>query len=144
LYSYSGRGFLVWDPRMGSERPSFDPHPDLTNHEQVVSDFVADVSAQVQAAGERGCGYEASLESWYRFLIDPEPISEVSNNGQFSVRGPVNDLVLRQRADFMRPDSVLAIVMLTDENDCSINDEGNQQGWLVGRRAVMPRGSDAC
>ena len=29
------------------------------------------------AAGENGCGYEASLEAWYRFLVDPEPPSAV-------------------------------------------------------------------
>jgi hypothetical protein len=33
---------------------------------------------------------------------------------------------------------------LSDEDDCSIVTEPNQQGWLVGRRTSMPRGSDAC
>jgi hypothetical protein len=73
----------------------------------------------------------AQLESIYRFLIDPEPIDAMSNNGQVGVRGPVNQTVLAQRAAFLRPDSLLAIVMLTDENDCSIVDEENTQGWLV-------------
>jgi hypothetical protein len=142
VYSYKDRGFLAWDPR--TERPSPDPHPDLSSHEMVASDFAADLTDQVAAVGERGCGYEASLEAWYRFLVDPEPISDVTVVGSVNVRGPVNDVVLRQRADFLRPDSLLAIVMLTDENDCSINDENGAQGWLVGRRALMPRGSDAC
>jgi hypothetical protein len=108
--------------------------------------FVTDFTTHVTVTGERGCGYEASLEAWYRFLIDPEPISDVfvDMNGQFSVRGPVNTVVLDQRARFLRPDSLLAIIMLTDENDCSINDENGQQGWLVGRRTAMPRASDAC
>jgi hypothetical protein len=144
LYSYQNYGFLVWDPRTGSERPFPDPHPSYTEHEQVFADFVADLTAHVESTGETGCSYEASLESWYRFLVDPEPISEVTTDGQFSVRGPVNAVVLQQRSIFMRPNSLLGIVMFTDENDCSILDENGQQGWLVGRRAAMPRGSDAC
>jgi hypothetical protein len=27
----------------------------------------------VVGAGQIGCGYEAQLESWYRFLVDPTP-----------------------------------------------------------------------
>jgi hypothetical protein len=146
LYSYQNQGFLVWDPRTGADRPNPDPHPGLSNHEQDVGTLVMDFTTHVTASGERGCGYEASLESWYRFLIDPEPINQVTvdGNGQFSVRGPINQVVLQQRAQFMRPDSLLAIVMLTDENDCSIDDENGRQGWLVGRRIPMPRASDAC
>jgi hypothetical protein len=60
------------------------------------------------------------------------------------VRGQINGVVIEQRAAFMRPDSLLAIIMLTDENDCSIDDENGHQGWLVGRRSLMPRGSAAC
>jgi hypothetical protein len=144
LYSYQNLGFLVWDPRTGSERPAPDPHPGVTNREQALDDFAADLSAHIEATGDGGCAYEASLEAWYRFLVDPEPIGDVINDGTFSVRGPVNSVVLAQRAAFMRPDSLLAIVMFTDENDCSILDENGEQGWLVGRRAAMPRGSDAC
>jgi hypothetical protein len=144
LYSWNNSGFLVWDPRMGTDRPTPDPHQPLSNHETDAADFVADFQTHVRAAGERGCGYEASLESWYRFLIDPEPIATVTNDGTFSIRGQVNQVVLDQRKAFMRPDSLLAIVMLTDENDCSILDENQTQGWLVGRRIQMPRGSSEC
>jgi hypothetical protein len=144
LYSYQNHGFLVWDPRTGADIPVLDPHPNKSNHETVADTFAADFAAHVAAAGERGCGYESSLEAWYRFLIDPEPINQVTNDGYFSVRGPVNQVLLDQRRNFLRPDSLLAIVMLTDENDCSINDENGQQGWLVGSLMRMPRGSDAC
>jgi hypothetical protein len=142
VYSYSNQGFLVWDPRQ--MRPTPDPHPGLSNHERNATDFVADFAAHVAATGERGCGYEASLEAWYRFLIDPQPINQVTIVNNVNARGPINQVVLQQRAAFLRPDSLLAIVMLTDENDCSINDEDGVQGWLVGRRVAMPRGSDAC
>ncbi len=144
LYSWNNTGFLVWDPRTGSDRPMPDPHPGVSAREQSADELVSDFTNQVTAAGERGCGYEASLEAWYRFLVDPEPVSQITNDGQFSIRGPINPVVIEQRARFLRPDSILGIVMLTDENDCSVLDENGQQGWLVGRRTPMPRGSDAC
>src|SRR6185436_6530948 len=107
-----GSGFLVWDPRTGTDRPMPDPHQPLSMHETDAATFVADFQTHVRAADQRGCGYEASLEAWYRFLIDPEPIASVTNDGTFSVRGQVNQVVLDQRKAFMRPDSLLAIVML--------------------------------
>ena len=107
-------GFLTWQP--GDDTTAFG----------------ADFSAQVANVGDMGCGYESSLEAWYRFLVDPEPVASMENDGSKSVRGAVNSAVLAQRAAFLRPDSLLAIVMLTDENDCSILDENGTQGWLVG------------
>ena len=35
--------------------------------------FVKKFGDVIRAAGEQGCGYEGTLEAWYRFLIDPEP-----------------------------------------------------------------------
>ena len=144
LYSYASQGFLAWDPRMGMAIPNPDPHPVKGPNETNVDTFITDFTAHVAATGERGCGYEASLEAWYRFLIDPEPTSTITTDGNVNVRGAINQAVLAQRAAFMRPDSLLAIVMLTDENDCSINDENGVQGWLVGRRIPMPRASSEC
>jgi len=110
------------------------------------------LTTQILAAGERGCGYEAQLEAWYRFLVDPEPVESMDHDeNAASVRGAVNQTVLAQRAAFLRPDSVVAIVMLTDENDCSILDEDGSQGWLTGYKGGidnnnwrMPAASEAC
>ena len=44
--------------------------------------------------------------------------------------------LLEQRALFLRPDSALLVVLLSDEDDCSILDEPNRQGWLTGRRVA--------
>jgi hypothetical protein len=142
LYSYDDSGFLVWDPR--TPRPFPDPHPGVSSHETSADEFIGDFASHVRTAGERGCGYEASLEAWYRFLVDPEPVAEVTNDGSGVVRGPVNAVVLEQRARFLRHDSLLAVVVLTDENDCSIVDENGGAGWLVGRRLPMPRASSEC
>lgn len=113
--------------------------------------LVTDTASQIAAVDERGCGYEASLEAWYRFLIDPSPVATMTNDGQLSERGAVNQVVLDERVAFLRSDSALMIVMLTDENDCSILDENGSQGWLVGYKGGpgkddwrMPRASSAC
>ena len=137
LESWNDAGFLNWDPDQ-RDMPAGSADADL------LSEFLAD---HVLSAGERGCGYEATLESWYRFLIDPLPPEYVAKDANdLTVAGPVSATLLAQRAAFLRPDSVLAIVMLSDENDCSIIDYG--QGWLVGLQAqgtfIMPRATAAC
>ncbi len=142
LYSYQNAGFLVWDPR--TPRPVPDPHPGVSIHETDAEALLADFGTHVRSVGERGCGYEGQLEAWYRFLIDPEPVSTMTRDGAASVRGPANALVLEQRARFLRPDSLLAVVMLTDENDCSIIDENGVPGWLVSRFGPMVRASSEC
>jgi hypothetical protein len=113
--------------------------------------MVTAIQSHEEAAGERGCGHEAQLESWYRFLVDPEPVANLTNDMQLSVRGPVNEAVLAQRAQFLRPDSVLALVLLTDENDCSFQDEDGTQGWVAMYKGGpnlntwrMPRATSAC
>lgn len=133
LASYNNSGFLAWDPR-GKLMPAGE------NEAQRLGQHF---SKMVEAAGEDGCGYEASLESWYRFLIDPEPprtLAVVDNN---TVVQAIDMDVLAQRAAFLRPDSLVAIVMLTDENDCSIRDEGS--GYLLARKdGAMVRATSAC
>jgi hypothetical protein len=157
LYSWNNSGFLVWDPRdQGDVLDKLMPPPTMEETNQ--AQFIENFTAMVTAAGENGCGYEASLESWYRFLIDPEPIAGLTNDGTNSKRPKdgagnvvVNNTVLAQRAAFLRHDSLLAVIMLTDENDCSIIDEEDRQGWLVGYKGGvgqlnwhMPRASSAC
>jgi hypothetical protein len=147
--SWDDQGFLVWDPGQTSTPPGEDDIAALAQSAQ----------AQLEAAGDHGCGYEAQLESLYRFLVDPEPVGQMANDGDpgagrtpvFSLRGATNQMVLAQRAAFLRPDSTLVIVLLTDENDCSILDENQTQGWLVpfkGGPMVnnwrMPRAATIC
>jgi hypothetical protein len=107
-----------------------------------VGSVISDLQAIVSAAGERGCGFEAPLEAMYRFLVDPEPpIAVVQVNNQ-SVREGINKDLLLQRSAFLRPDSAVAIVILSDESDCSIIDEN--VGWFVGSTSRMPRSTAAC
>ena len=141
--SHDGLGFLWWDP--GNKNGG------TTQRDQLVQQF----ATHVTSAGEAGCGYEASLEAWYRFLIEPDPYLTVKQEGGFTVAEGTDQTLLQQRSDFLRPDSLVAVVMLTDENDCSLRAgalPGEEpifwQSWLVTTQhnggQGLPRGTSAC
>jgi hypothetical protein len=136
--TYQGLGFLDWDPR-GEHLPAGEA--DIGQLEKNFGDLVG-------LAGEAGCGYEATLEAWYRFLIDPVPAEQTVLDNQVTHPEGIDRALLAQRAAFLRPDSLVAIIMLSDENDCSILQNG--QGWLVGTTNlgagpfVIPAGTSAC
>lgn len=137
LSSHKGLGFLWWAPDAGGENN--------------VAALITNFGAHVVAAGESGCGYEASLEAWYRFLIDPEPPAAVVVQDGFAVVQGVDAVVLQQRKDFLRSDSAVVVAMLSDENDCSIRDGGPGvlgQAWLVTAQTSggigLPRATSTC
>lgn len=134
-------GFLAWDPD-GSEGGS-------TTAAALQEAF----QQHVRGAGEQGCGFEASLEAWFRFLIDPAPYSALvkdpNSNWVSAVPEQIDQAVLTQRKAFLREDSLVAVIMLTDENDCSVAVPGFS--WLVTdtpdqalRIGNLPRASAAC
>lgn len=129
--------------------------------------LVEEFSNLVSASGEHGCGWEATLEGWYRFLIEPNPYTRIVRQqcpGRIDdppglCAGPeldpatgspfIDQTILRQRAQFLRPDSLLVIVMLSEENDCSFRAGG--QAWRLAQSvtasgAFSPafRGTAAC
>jgi hypothetical protein len=115
-------GFLDWNPKR-----------DGTTADAFKKTF----EALVPAAGERGCGFEAQLESVYRFLSDPAPPAAVAltpcpsdPRAMCAIPSGVDQELLAQRKAFLRPDSLVAVIMLTDENDCSIRD--GSQYYLIG------------
>ncbi len=109
------------------------------------TEFTGQFQALVGAAGEFGCGWEATLESWYRFLIEPYPYQKIvrvncpfGGDTKQSCIGPettaagealIDGTILSQRQQFLRPDSLVAIIMLSDENDCSFR--ANGQSWRL-------------
>jgi hypothetical protein len=126
-----------------------------------VGELTQNFQRLTRAVGEAGCGWEMSLESWYRFLIEPLPPAELERVACPGSDGlgtncvqPATDAqgrvvldaaLLRQRELFLRPDSLVAIVMLTDENDCSI--APGPQSWFVvaiDDSRPMFRGSSMC
>ena len=112
--TYGDQGFLVWDPAQ-QEAPPGDSDP------QAVS---AKLQNLVRGAGSAGCGFESQLESIYRFVVDPEPYQSVSVVGGKATPVGLDTTLLQQRSDFLRLDSALLIVLVTDENDCSTRDGG--------------------
>jgi hypothetical protein len=143
--TWNGVGFLSWDPGGTAKNPT--PYaPGTIDQALLVSEF----QDLVTGAGEQGCGFEASLEAWYRFLVDPMPPADVVRQmderlGQeVSVPVGVDEVLLEQRKQFLRPDSLVIIVMLSDENDCSVRDTGD--GWSVHnvREGIMPHSTSVC
>ncbi len=129
---WNNSGFLVWDPKGKSSPPG----------ESNITQFETDVATTIKAAGEKGCGFESTLEAMYRFLADPTPPTGVKVTNNTSQPDGVDTQVLDERKAFLRPDSAVMVVLLTDEDDCSISDSG--LGWLVARQEHMPRGTSAC
>jgi hypothetical protein len=128
-------GFLAWG---NSTKPAM-KSDDLTSASGIFKDMVTSTK-------EMGCGLEAQLEGWFRFLIDPVPpiypITKDKDSSQAQRKGSDNAL-LAQRAAFLRPDSLVAIVMLTDENDCSLRD--TDVGWVAADTSnSIKTGSSQC
>jgi hypothetical protein len=125
-----------------------------------VDAFVSDAEELVKGVGETGCGLEAQLESAYRFLSQPDPWASVKVDGANQARYEgVDGTVLAQRKAFLRPDSLVVVVMLTDEDDSSADPRAvGGQGWAFesnqfpgsrivradGRTTTAPRATSAC
>jgi hypothetical protein len=114
-------GFLSWYPavpRNDDKRRHPDPEGPKIGDIERLSTALAEM---VVGVGQRGCGLEAQLESAYRFLVQPDPWARLVRDGD-RVRYPADgeDIdadLLAQRAAFLRPDSLVAVIMLTDEDD---------------------------
>ena len=86
-----------------------------------------------------GCGIESQLESWYRFLIQPDPYASLAlDKDQHAQWVGVDTTILAQRADFLRPDSLVAVLVLTDENDSEV--DVRSFGGTAWRFMVSPNG----
>ena len=136
--TYQGLGFLAWDPAQSLSPPGIEQATSLSGA----------TGALVAGAGEVGCGLEAQLEGWYRFLIDPNPYQSIEQTDGLAVPSGTASTLLAERRDFLRPDSLLAILMLSDENDCSIRDGGQSfvvaQFLQAGSEYHLPKAQLAC
>jgi hypothetical protein len=113
--TYQGLGFLAWDPAQVLTPPGED---DLGN-------LVTSTQEIVSGAGEQGCRYASQNEAWYRFLVDAAPYGSISLvDGQVVTTGSDPTLVAQRNA-FLRPDSLLVIIVLADETDGSIKESGD-------------------
>ncbi|MDC0742647.1 hypothetical protein [Polyangium mundeleinium] len=137
--TYADKGFLAWDPEEKLNPPG---ETNLGTLDGVEPGLVPALADMVSGTGQVGCGYESQLESIYRFLVDPEPYDTIeASSGYVKVSGR-DDTLLDQRKDFLRPDSLVAILMLSDENDCSIKETGFY--YRASHTDAMPRPRAEC
>jgi hypothetical protein len=148
--TWNNKGFLFWD---NTSPEKYSPPGDKDD-----AALIEKFKRIVQGTGQDGCGFEASLEAWYRFLVEPAPYVKMvpvdcttqKEDPKGLCRGPsdIDTVVLQQREDFLRPDSMLAIVMLTDENDCSVADGWQNHIALQSYAGTvpwhLPRATSAC
>jgi hypothetical protein len=129
-YTVNGNpeGFLAWDPGQTLKPPGEAVIGDPTATPPVPG-LATSLHDLVVGAGQSGCGFESQNEAWYRFLVDPSPYGTAKGDIQLNDQGVVEKMgsdtfLLQQRKEFLRPDSLLAIVVLTDETDTSIKEYG--------------------
>jgi len=112
--------FLAWAPPGAGDTVPVDAVA-----ETVSTSLVGDFQDMVIGAGSYGCGIESQLESWYRFLIQPDPYQSIVTTTQngllYASWSGVDNTILQQRADFLRPDSAVLVLVLSDENDSEID-----------------------
>jgi hypothetical protein len=104
--------------------------------------LIGDFTTIIAGVHEHGCGFEAQNEAWYRFLVQPDPFDTITkDSSSHAVLTGFDDVILKQRHDFLRPDSLVAIVVVTDENE-EVADplSVGGQGWLWESQA-FPGGS---
>ena len=134
--TYGGIGFLSWDLFQEQSPPG----------ERDVAKLEAALTEILDFAARPGCQFPAPLEAAYRFLVDPEPYVSltVDSAGQARPVG-VDQMLLFERAQFLRPDSHVLVAIFSESNDCSV---------ALGERVLArdaggspyhpPRGTSAC
>lgn len=120
--------FLAWYPDVTRDFPSSAPTKPYKTTNTLISAFqsfftelASGDTTGTSGIGQNGCGIEAQLESVYQFLVQPDPFNAYGSGSP--VRQGIRENILKQRKDFLRPDSLVAVIMLTDENDASIDPE---------------------
>lgn len=137
--------FLNWFPNTAANagKQASAGAPAIASSTQLEQDF----ASLVQGVGTYGCGVESQLESWYRFLVQPDPYASLSLDSSSHAQWTgVDATILKQRHDFLRPDSLVAIIDLTDENDSEVDVRAlGGQGYLwMNTNFDPPRGTSSC
>jgi hypothetical protein len=107
----------------------------------------SDLQEMVTGVHQFGCGIESQLESWYRFLVQPDPYASLSvdssNHAQWT---GIDTVLLAQRAEFLRPDSLVAVIVVSDENDSEVDVRsfGGSAWNFMSTSFAPPRGTSAC
>jgi hypothetical protein len=141
--------FLSWFPNVSTNTGH--PMP-LSPAISVQATLVSDFTTLVEGVHEHGCGFEAQNEAWYRFLVQPDPFDQITKTGTQAAFSGVDATILQQRADFLRSDSLLAIIVVTDENEEAADPLSiGAQGWAFDNQnfpgspnGASPQGTIEC
>lgn len=105
----------------GDPVPCPDSYPDFlffdVEEDQNIGGFAADVSCTAML-GITGCGFEMQLES-VLLAVTPSDSEAVAFAEVHGGRGVADLPYPEGNAGFFREDAILAIIMITDEDDCS-------------------------
>jgi hypothetical protein len=120
-----GGNFLAWFPPIVQNMGSGKMPSDVAalgaggpGDPTAMGTLIGDFTTMIQGVHEHGCGFEAQNEAWYRFLVQPDPFDHIQINGQSVAQlSGIDATILKQRADFLRPDSLVAVIVVTDENE---------------------------
>ena len=141
--TYQSEGFIAWDPAMQLSPPGETQLGDGT-----APGLVQSVQNLVLGAGNLGCAYASQNEAWYRFLVDPSPYATIALNGNTVVTTGTDSVLLQQRQDFLRPDSLLVIANLTDRTDGSLKETAEYPLFadlaVGGQPFHLPTATQAC
>src|SRR5260370_19896073 len=140
-YGMPPSGFLYWYPRRAP--PAVGPATPIADPMQLQNDF----AQLVTGVGTFGCGIESQLESWYRFLVQPDPYETLALDANRHAQWQgVDSVILKERHDFLRPDSLVAVVVLSDENDSEIDvrSVGGLGDLVMQTLFVPPHGTTPC
>jgi hypothetical protein len=124
--TYQGLGFLAWDPAQKLSPPGIATLGAIgVMGPGSGTGLVGALHDIVVGVGSDGCVFPSQNEAWYRFLVDPTPYDAIQLvNNQVNVSG-IDQVLLKQRRAFLRPDSLLVIVNLSDTDDASIREYGS-------------------
>jgi hypothetical protein len=141
--------FLSWFPNVTANAGAPPPLPPaITAPASLVGDF----TTLVLGVHDHGCGFQAQNEAWYRFLVQPDPFDQITKNGTMATLEGIDDTILQQRHDFLRPDSLLAVIVVTDKNERSVDPlSAGAQGWAFANQnfpgspnGASPQGTIEC
>ena len=138
--------FVAWLPPVPSNAgKSRDPKVVGTSPLTDASTFIAAAQRIMDGIGQDGCGYESPMEAAYRFLVQPDPYERIVKVAD-TVRYVGYDFkLLAERKAFLRPDSAVAVVLLTDENESNVAPMalGGRSWFFADSKRVRP-GTAAC
>jgi hypothetical protein len=151
--------FLAWFPSVQANMqtgvtPPPVPAETTVGDATTAGTLIGDFTQMIGGVHEHGCGFEAQNEAWYRFLIQPDPYATINvDPGTLKATYSGTDgTILSQRAAFLRPDSLVAVIVVTDEtqevaNPISVSSLGylfESSPWPSSTTTAAPEGTVEC